>query len=98
MWPIIDDIVGAYDAIHAQYLSHSMGKHAITGHPFGPHVDYELSSDVGYLSKVVWGRYKEFPDLAGFDKVSEALRDMAIELQIGPPRELYHTMPRLSFA
>jgi hypothetical protein len=91
-------IVPVYENIHWMYKTHSMGKHAITGNPFGPQDDYELSWAVEWLSQRVWDLYKSFPEFfPGFDKVSEALRDMAIELQIGPPRELYHTMPRLPF-
>ncbi|KAF2683424.1 hypothetical protein K458DRAFT_432216 [Lentithecium fluviatile CBS 122367] len=91
MLPFIPEIEQAYHGIHERYKKHKMGKDDL----LGSH-NYGLSYELECLSQQVWGLYKIFPEsLQGFNKVSEALRDMSIELQIGPSRELYHTMPRL---
>jgi hypothetical protein len=84
---VIAGIEQRYHDIHAYYKRFCIGESYL--------LDYTLSARVEDVSKKIWQLFKIFPlAFPGFDRLSEGLRDMAIEIQMGPCRELYYTMPR----
>lgn len=93
---LLGEVFDNFEMIHMRYKRHTASEYAIAGNLLGPYRDSELYLYIELMSRDVWDLYKFAPDwLSGFDKVSEALRDIAVELQIGLLRELYHTTPGL---
>jgi hypothetical protein len=95
MWPFIAGLDQHYEDIHNEFMTRKLGEYAFTGNFFGPFDDYELSREVEFVSQYVWALYKDpgVPELFGFDTLAGELKEKAIEIQIGPSRELYYTMP-----
>jgi hypothetical protein len=98
VWPIIDQLYGYYKFVHGRCKRRKIGKYAFSEDFFGPFKDYDLSWWMDFVSQEVWGLYKQASklfglELFGFDTLAGALKERAIEIQIGPSRELYYTMP-----
>jgi hypothetical protein len=102
MWPFIAGLYQDYQTIHDEFRTHQVGEYAFTGNFFGPFDDHDLSRAVDFVSQELWDLYKQVSklfglELFGFDTLAGALKEKAIEIQIGPPRELYYTMPSPSW-
>lgn len=64
-------------------------------HGLEGHGTYELSREVECMSRRLWTFFRMFPTLHyKCERLAEELRDMATELQVGPSRRLYYTMPK----
>ncbi|KAF1953861.1 hypothetical protein CC80DRAFT_537134 [Byssothecium circinans] len=83
LWPIGNE----YQIIHDYFKNERVGDPT----------NYLVSCDIERLSQMLWQYWQFDPSYWEFPQLSEQLRDMAVELQIGPPRELYHTMPKINF-
>ncbi len=60
---------------------------------------YELSCLIEDVSRLLWTLHKMFPmQYTHCGRLANELKDVAIEVQIGPKRELYYTMPKPRYA
>jgi hypothetical protein len=93
-WLLLDlaneDPAGIFAAIyHLKQTIHDYYKHGLeTNH-------YEASRLVERLSKLLRDVPYVYPQFGHqFGRLAAALKDMALDLQVGPRRKMYYTMPR----
>ncbi|KAF2265622.1 hypothetical protein CC78DRAFT_579120 [Lojkania enalia] len=79
-----DFLCHRYNRIHFHYRN---------GYVDGPD-RYPLSREVEHLSQTVWNFYLDHLDYWELQRMAEVLRDMAIDIQIGPRRLPYYATPK----
>jgi hypothetical protein len=58
-----------------------------------------LSTYIEDMSRLLWNLHKLLPiQYSHWGRLAEELKSRAIEVQIGPSRELYYVMPKKRFA
>ena len=76
----------SFDYIHLPYRNFIIGAGSLTS--------WKLSRAVEKLSQRIWKYYRNHPWRTEVVELAETLKEMAIEIQIGPPREVFYVMPK----
>ncbi|KAF2109100.1 hypothetical protein BDV96DRAFT_251371 [Lophiotrema nucula] len=82
-WHTIED---SFEHLHEYYCELTIG--------LDSDESYEISCRVEHLSQRIWTWCAQRPYWPEVVKLAEALRELAIEIQIGPPREAFYVMPK----
>lgn len=85
-----DYIREMYSRIHRHY-KHGLCEEYKLGHTDN---SWMLSREVEFLSQDLWYLFKMRPEFWELERLSERVRGMASELQVGPRRLPYYTIPK----
>ena len=80
----IDDMMHRFHQKHYSFKNRNRGS-------------YTLSRFVNNLSRMLWDWHNQFPEFWWLGPIAEDLCRFQEELQVGPHREWYYTMPRRKY-